>query len=333
MPSITASKTYSAPGPASAVWECTLDLPHSFAAGDGLSVQTSGQGASKDEASEVACLRAVAHLISARPSRFLLRPKHWAVTPQELLAHLPGADAGHQALPVHIPARLRDAGEEATTPDADARMVALVRRCLDAHGGEFDPSRISSKLMGLDPGEERVYSTFNKLLVPQGMKAFIESHPEFSWRPKDNKGMLITWAHGQVALEVPPVAAGVAAPGSASASCEHVASGHSEAPAATAAGDGHSEAPPAPGSASAFGAVGGEDPGAIPHFSHVINRGRTAIAHPVAELWAQALPGQDVRWRGPPSLSTCAGCAPAGKSGGAASRSYSPSPSSPPPWS
>ena len=73
--------------------------------------------------------------------------------------------------------------------------------------------------------------------------------------------MLITWAHGQVALEVPPVAAGVAAPGSASASCAHVASGHSEAPAATAAGDGHSEAPPAPGSASAFGAVGGEDPG------------------------------------------------------------------------
>ena len=93
------------------------------------------------------------------------------------------------------------------------------------------------------------------------MKAFIESRPEFSWRPKDNKGMLITWAHGQVALEVPPVAAGVAAPGSASASCEHVASDHSEAPAATAAGDGHSEAPPAPGPASAFGAVGGEGPG------------------------------------------------------------------------
>ena len=136
--SITACKTFSAPGPASAVWECTLDLPHSFAAGDGLRVQTNGQGASKDEASEVACLRAVAHLIRASPSQFLLRPKHWAVSPQELLAHLPGADAGHQALPVHIPARLRDAGEEATTPDADARLVALVRRCLDAHGGEFD---------------------------------------------------------------------------------------------------------------------------------------------------------------------------------------------------
>ena len=40
-----------------------------------------------------------------------------------------------------------------------------------------------------------------------------------------------------------------------------MASGHSEAPAATAAGVGHSEAPAAPGSASAFGAVGGEDPG------------------------------------------------------------------------
>ena len=152
VPAITKCKTYSAPGPASAVWECTLDLPHSFAAGDGLRVQTNGQGASTDEASEVVCLRAVAHLISARPSRFLLRPKHWAVTPQELLAHLPGADAGHQALPVHIPARLRDAGKEATTPDADARTVALVRRCLHAHGGEFDPSWISSKLMGVDPG-------------------------------------------------------------------------------------------------------------------------------------------------------------------------------------
>ena len=77
----------------------------------------------------------------------------------------------------------------------------------------------------------------------------------------NNNGMIITRAHGQAALEVPPVAAGVAAPGSASASSEHVASGHSEAPAATAVGDGHSEAPPAPGSASAFGAVGGKDPG------------------------------------------------------------------------
>ena len=265
VPSITDCKTYSAPGPASAVWECTLDVPHSFARGDGLRVQTNGQGASKDEASEVACLRAVAHLISARPSQFLLRPKHWAVSPEDLLAHLPGADAGHQALPVHIPARLRDAGDEATTPDADARMVALVRWCLDAHGGEFDPSSISSKLMGLTPGEERVYSTFNKLLMPGGMKAFIESHPEFSWRHKGVKGMIITWAHGRSH----PIPARVAAPGSASASlrqgggvsAEQVASGHSEAPAATAAGVGHSEAPAAPGSASAFGAVGGEDPG------------------------------------------------------------------------
>ena len=28
VPSITPCKTYSAPGPASAVWECTLDMPH-----------------------------------------------------------------------------------------------------------------------------------------------------------------------------------------------------------------------------------------------------------------------------------------------------------------
>ena len=268
VPSITACKTFRTMS-ASGDWECWLDLPNSFANGDGLGFHTRGTGGSKDEASEDACLRAVAHLIRAEPSEFLLRPKHWTVSPVELLAHLPGADAGHQPLPVHIPARLQAAGEEATTPDADARMVALLRKCLHAHGGEFDPSWISSKRMGLQPDEERVYSTFNKLLVPGGMKAFIKSHPEFSWRPKGTKGMLITWAHGQVAQEAPPTAAGVAAPGSASASLcqgggvssEQVAFGHSEAPAATAAGVGHSEAPAAPGSASAFGAVGGEDLG------------------------------------------------------------------------
>ena len=167
-------------------------------------------------------------------------------------------------------------------------MVALVRQCLDAHGGEFDPSWISHKKMGLHPDEERVYSTFNKLLMHGGMKAFIESHPEFSWRPKGQTGMIITWAHGQVAQEAPQIAGGVVAPGSASASgggasSEQVAvavpsshpqapatgaasasgggAGHSEAPAATATGTSHSEALAAPGSASAFGAVGGEDSG------------------------------------------------------------------------
>ena len=205
--SITACKTFSGSS-ASGEWECALDLPNSFAIGDGLAVQTSGTGASKQEASEVACLRAVARLISANPSAFVLRPTHWTVSPDELLTHLPGAHAGHQPLPVHIPARASASGEEAATPDAEARIVALLCECLDAHGGEFDPSRICHKRMPRRPDEERAYSSFNKLLLPGSMKAFIESHPEFAWRPKwGATGMLITWADGQVAQAAPPIPA------------------------------------------------------------------------------------------------------------------------------
>ena len=126
--SVTACKEYKAPGSASAEWECTVSLPHSFVNGDGLRLVTTGRGSSRDEASEVACLEAVATLIVQNPSEFVLRPKHWhwTVNPSELLAGLPCADAGHQALPVHVPARLRGAGAEAGTPEADARLVELV---------------------------------------------------------------------------------------------------------------------------------------------------------------------------------------------------------------
>jgi len=194
---VTKCKEFESFGPE---WRCTLTLPNSFAAGDGRRVAATGEGATKDAASELACLRAVASLISLSPSEFLLRPAHWNVSPDDLVANLPGADpasGGHQALPVHTPARLQRAGQLADTPDADARLVALVRKCLNAHGGEFDPSWISHKKMGLKHGAERVHEKFNKLLVSGRLKAFVESHSdEFAWYPKAaNTGMLITWAN------------------------------------------------------------------------------------------------------------------------------------------
>ena len=200
---------------------------------------TTGTGRGRGEASEVACLQAVATLIERNPSEFLLRPKHWKVSPSELLEKLPCADAGHQALPVHVPARLRGAGAEAGTPEADARLVELVSECLSTHSGEFDPSWISHRWTGREPRDERVYAEFNKLLPPGGMKTFIESHPEFAWRPRDprqpDKGMVITWA---------PPAQAKTAPGAASASGSSV-------PAAQVA-------PPAASSQSSPPALGGE---------------------------------------------------------------------------
>ena len=58
------------------------------------------------------------------------------------------------------------------------------------------------------PDEERAYSSFNRLLSRGSMRAFIESHPEFAWRPiLGAQGMLITRAEGQVAQAAPPIPA------------------------------------------------------------------------------------------------------------------------------
>ena len=105
--------------------------------------------------------------------------------------------------------------------------------------------------MGLGPEDERVYEKFNRLLVPGKLKAFIESHPEFTWNPIAKKGMVITWAHGaqQPAEEGAPPQEGVPAPGFASASGDDVATPASSGDAAT-----RTQAPPAPSFASASSA-------------------------------------------------------------------------------
>ena len=70
---VTACKTFTnhAPGTASA-WRCTLELPNSFAPGDGIRVRTIGEGPTKEHASEDACRKAVVHLLVANPGQFVL---------------------------------------------------------------------------------------------------------------------------------------------------------------------------------------------------------------------------------------------------------------------
>ena len=114
-----------------------------------------------------------------------------------LLEVLPGTETVHQALPVHVPARSREAGVEAETltdAEVDDRVAELLRRCLHTHGGEFDPSRISSKALGQEPGEDKFWNQLNKLLPPEGLRPFIERNPEFSYTSSDANGMLISWA-------------------------------------------------------------------------------------------------------------------------------------------
>ena len=191
-------------------WRCTLTLPNSFAAGDGRQLVATGESATKVQASELACLRAVALLVTENPGQVLFRDAHWKVPADEVKANLPGlaaadpASGGH-ALPVHTPARLQGAGSEADAPDADARLLELVEDILKTHGGEFDPSRISYKKLRSWRAEPP-WETFNKLLKPGGLKGFVEKHSDkFAWRlaAGKNEGMLITWANWVTQEEEP----------------------------------------------------------------------------------------------------------------------------------
>ena len=111
--------------------------------------------------------------------------------------------------------------------------------------------------MGLGPQDERVYDKLNKLLKTGQLRAFIDKHPAFTWSPKGQKGMLVTWAHGPqrpAVDDVPALEAGaleesVRTPGFASASgADRV----TQAPSGDAAT--HTQAPQAPSFASASSA-------------------------------------------------------------------------------
>ena len=126
-----------------------------------------GYGKTKGEASEAACRRAMAVLLMRSPGDVVLRPLHWWISLESLVRGLPGTVAEHQALPVHVPARSLQAGvDAATVTEAEVKdcVATLLRRCLVAHGGSFDPARISRKALEQDPEEEPVYSQLNKLL-------------------------------------------------------------------------------------------------------------------------------------------------------------------------
>ena len=198
VPSVTACKTfhYSAGGLLPA-WRCSLDLPHSFTPCDGRRLEVTGYGNTQKEAGEAACRRDMAVLLMRSPGDVVLRPPHWRISLESLVRGLPGTVAEHQALPVHVPRRLREAGMEADRlPEAEVkeRVASLLRLCLRKHGGSFDPANISRSALGQKRGEEPVYSQLNKLLKPNQLRAFVNSHPEFSWSSNGPKGMFITWA-------------------------------------------------------------------------------------------------------------------------------------------
>ena len=195
VPAVTDCKTYQKieAGSATSFWRCILQLPNSFQPNDGRRLESVGEGHTKEDASEDACRKAFAKLLYAEPSNVVLRPKHWKIAPDEVVASLPRSRRSHQALPVHISARQENAGAQAAVlsrSERDAHVTDLIRLCLNTHEGEFDPSTICHQKTGLRPEEERVGTRLNQLLRPGELNEFIARHPEFAWRAVNP-----TWRH------------------------------------------------------------------------------------------------------------------------------------------
>ena len=227
--SVTNCKTYNraqTPGSASVV-QCTLTLPNSFQAEDGIVVVAQGTGSDEPNASEDACHTAFAILLILNMSKVVLREKHWNIGLPALVHALNTLlHAEGQALPVHQ-RTARQNGVEGDAMGVAARDVAvahLLRMCLRTHAGEVDPSRISHDLLrqemvnqGLDMATQpRMFQRLDALLHPGQLKPWIEQHPDFQWKPQGAKGMRVTWAEpAPAALLDGPAQARAPASGSA----------------------------------------------------------------------------------------------------------------------
>ena len=146
VPSVSACKTFTPPGSASASWQCVLDLPNSFTKDDGIRLRVSSEAPTKTEADAHACRLAFTHILMESPGQVVLRPAHWNVSIEDLLGNMPGSVPPHQALPVHANAKRTPMdGESATERLSDPPCTAtlwleeLLLKTLACHGGEFDP--------------------------------------------------------------------------------------------------------------------------------------------------------------------------------------------------
>ena len=186
-------------GFATPMTRCALRLPNSFAADDGKVLEVIGFGATRDEASEDACCGAMVKLLCAEPSNVVLRPAHWNIAISELLKRFLAitgqgqADTEHQ--PLAVPIRRAVPTDETLTADQKKQAVEeVIRRCLETHGGAFDPSRISSKRYGLQPHEQAPWFILDSLLGKGELRTFVTQHPAFTYHAHGPNGMVITWA-------------------------------------------------------------------------------------------------------------------------------------------
>ena len=144
----------------------------------------------------------------------VFRPAHWKVPIADLvndIGRLVDRSATFQPLPVHQRAAASGAkvegGLENVPEDQKERAAELIRVCLRAHGGWFNPSRIDHKKVVQVAGKQETVDTQLAGLLPKGsLRQFIAQHPEFDVAAFDeheqDKHWYVTWR--SAASQPPP---------------------------------------------------------------------------------------------------------------------------------
>jgi len=210
--SVKACKTF---GRVGSMHSCRIVLPNSYAPDDGKVVDIEAVGPDKRKAEDYAGCAAFAILCSDKDGlpNVIFRPAHWKVPIATLVAdigRIVDSSATFQPLAVHQRPAASGAmvtGDLQNVPAANLMKAAdLIRLCLRAHDGSFDPSNIEhKKIVQVGGPQEKVYAQLAALLPQGSLRQFVEQHPEFDIEEKDNR-CYIKWQGSDPPLPTPGVA-------------------------------------------------------------------------------------------------------------------------------
>ena len=175
----------------SSVWTCSFSLPFPPTFAIKVSplpehwVQVTASAPKKKEAECLACRKMFAILLLADPGWVTMHNGHWKLLPQQLINDMPYGNQQRQALPAPV---RRVHGEPAaaaiglTHLEVDARVNTILRRCLDAYGGQFDPSDIDHDKVGLGPDDEPIHQQLHSLIGPGQLRSVIDRLQGVAWK-------------------------------------------------------------------------------------------------------------------------------------------------------
>ena len=173
---------------------CTINMPCSFAAGDGLAFSASASAQTPKEAKSAACRRVLTMLLYWNADALVFRQSHWKCSAEELVEHLrqlssgsPSRSAGssnpgpavrvRQPLSAHYVPPEPGAENERT-----AQVIQLLQECLRVDGGSSEPSWFRPHKGRVKPWRELEW-----MMEPNTLRTFIESRPEFTIVPGQGK--------------------------------------------------------------------------------------------------------------------------------------------------